>query len=348
MNMRLKLAVPQRCESADAQLLSRGMSPAQPDSEQETPRMANGTLRTRHCEWVHRVRAFTLVELLVVIGIIAVLIAILLPSLQAARRSAMDVQCKSNLRGLGQAAIMYSQRYGNVVLPSMTLFAPLPTGGTLEESWPAMLMSDGLIPRPNPMIAATTEGTADGSSILICPTVKDTMAYGFGIAMSTLGDGFERRKSNWLLNDDGTGVVFDYAYAINGSSFAPADIPAGGADNFAIRAFPSNAIGVSYLNGPNRPCVKPKRMNQILNPADTVLLCDGIAWNLHGTMANGKSRIAERHGKVSSNNSKTSIGRTNVLHLDGHVQGYPRAELPQDATPWSDATKMTLPKWRAQ
>jgi prepilin-type N-terminal cleavage/methylation domain-containing protein/prepilin-type processing-associated H-X9-DG protein len=80
---------------------------------------------------VRRRTAFTLVELLVVIGIIAVLIAILMPALNRAREEARLTQCASNLRQIGQFFNAYAMEYNGFYPAIFGLFSP--TGNSSDN-----------------------------------------------------------------------------------------------------------------------------------------------------------------------------------------------------------------------
>jgi prepilin-type N-terminal cleavage/methylation domain-containing protein/prepilin-type processing-associated H-X9-DG protein len=87
-----------------------------------------------------RRRAFTLIELLVVIAIIAILAAILFPVFARAREAARATQCKSNLKQVLTAALMYAQDYDEIVPSSYGGYTVNVSGTPRNVLWMGLIL----------------------------------------------------------------------------------------------------------------------------------------------------------------------------------------------------------------
>jgi prepilin-type N-terminal cleavage/methylation domain-containing protein/prepilin-type processing-associated H-X9-DG protein len=179
------------------------------------------TKKTSPSRRFHATNGFTLVELLVVIGIIALLIAILLPALNAARRAANATKCMANLRSIGQALFLYAHEHKGFVpvvahrYDSTRDNIPDPApGGNWEYRWPDRLAP--YVAKARNLSYSDMEEIRQNSVIWGCPewaksqesggSFADKVRVGYGMSLYPDPGYFkdkDQRKLSYLVADSG-------------------------------------------------------------------------------------------------------------------------------------------------
>jgi prepilin-type N-terminal cleavage/methylation domain-containing protein len=158
--------------------------------------MRNGTSRRD---------AFTLVELLVVIGVIAVLIGILLPSLARARQQATGIKCAAQLRGIGQRILMYATHNRGWLYPPMPNGDNRGSGKPPNERWIVFIFDDmmkaGTLNDENHFSPEVMHCPADDPSIVDggnADPYGSYHSYNYIMSMFPEPSGGQSRLDHWL------------------------------------------------------------------------------------------------------------------------------------------------------
>jgi prepilin-type N-terminal cleavage/methylation domain-containing protein/prepilin-type processing-associated H-X9-DG protein len=251
-----------------------------------------------------RSAGFTLVELLVVIGIIALLMSILMPALSKAREQARVAQCLSNLRQIGSAHQLFVQEHNGYMVKAWFNSDPMFVN-------PPKLEWNYRHPSQTPGVESTWEWTyilstylGGNEDVFRCASDDAPDAnpnpYGPAFYTATLSDGRQ--------------LGLPRSYRINISN-----LPRGPWDAIKITQLrrPSEAIIIAEGR---RGAVDDNGFNQLATNEDdirgrvTPTHVDNIAYNRHGKRANA--------GTVGSGRAPQQFrnGRSDFLFADGHAE----------------------------
>jgi len=250
-------------------------------------------------------RGFTLIELLVVVAIIALLIALLLPSLAAARHQAKTVTCSANMRSIGIMFAMYAGEYGRYPIATTT-FANYPGDGPGAD-WAGELLAAGLI--------------QEYFQVSLAPS-------GIGVfAWQNPAPNFHTPKL-FCPEYDSFGPISDASWSTAGyfRIFSYGMPCTNGISTAAVGGMPigGNTVG-NYTSGTPFVWVRPQ---QVVQPGDTVGLYENVNTDTNEQRAytyttsawwdyNWGSKILQAvHQK-----------RSNYWYVDGHVEPQPKGYM---------------------
>lgn len=237
-------------------------------------------------------RGFTLVELLVVIGIIALLISILLPALNRAREEGKRVQCLSNMRQVGVAAIMYTNEAKGM----------LPTSG----EGPPQKKFDWVYWQPASSAAPYNDPTQCSLARYLSATSPQAIANIY----TCPSDPTDQHYSNY-----GGRPPYPYSYTINAWISG---------DNSRVGNSKSPNITPYILR-----ITQVRRASEKIWFAEEDM--NTINDGMFAPEGSSGDTIADRHEVKRAAGTKTGEGRGNVVFCDGHASLFNRADLKDDS-----------------
>jgi prepilin-type N-terminal cleavage/methylation domain-containing protein/prepilin-type processing-associated H-X9-DG protein len=158
-----------------------------------------------------RIRGFTLVELLVVIGIIALLIGMLMPALQKARAQANWIKCQSNLHQIGIYLTMYGNQWRGACYPPK-----MGAGMPYDQRWPVEVFKPAIYNPPVMLCPSDLDPLEEHSYILNDHIAENGMKFGsrppLGISISDIVLMGEKTtdQPDYYMNGDTASGITDY------------------------------------------------------------------------------------------------------------------------------------------